>query len=63
MSTSTTSSQTQIIKKETPQLGKSLRFLELLSKFNLMIFRSNEEKPRISIPKLVLAIILLLLGK
>jgi hypothetical protein len=52
-----------VLNDDEQKIDKDLRFLERLSKCSLMIFRSNEEKPKISIPKLVLAIILLLLSR
>jgi hypothetical protein len=43
-------------------MDNDLRFLERLCNCTLVIFRSNEDKPRISIPKLLVAIVLLLLS-
>jgi hypothetical protein len=55
--------QTKIVIGDEPQLDKDLQFLGRFCKFSLLIFRSNCEKPKISVPKLIFAVVLLLLGK
>lgn len=59
----TSNNEHQMILEDTQKMDKQLRFLERLCKFTLMIFRSNDEKPKISIFFFLLAISLLLLSE
>lgn len=63
MLTSARPFQVQIEIANKPQLDRGLRLFERLLKFTLLIFRSNEEEPKVSVPRLVLALILFLLSE